>query len=294
MIKRIAFVVRNPSLSTDEFHARWRGPHAELLAKNPAVQDHMLRYELNHRKPRDYDRTDCPYDGAFVQWYESMDAVAEMRSDSRFTEVPDDAAALLDTNRTLEIFTHEEQVVIAGPDERPDPLTKLVCGVRKKPGMDRDAFHTYWWEVHGPLNRDTPAVRKYFIRYEQNHRLESDFAAHRRRPRGCHRRVVPLDARLLRHGDRPRQPRRDPGRRGQLPRRRQPHLHPHRRRRGHLRPPVTPKQPAACPISGHCDRESDKRRMGAYLAFGASARRARGRARPSCGACWRLRRGAWW
>ena len=176
MIKRIAFVVRNPSLSTDEFHARWRGPHAELLARNAAVRDHMLRYELNHRKPRDYDRADCPYDGAFIQWYESMDAVAEMRSDSRYAEVPNDAASLLDTSRTLEIFAKEEQVVIAGPDERPDPLTKLVCGVRKKPGMDRDAFHAYWWEVHGPLNRETPAVRKYFIRYEQNHRLESDFA----------------------------------------------------------------------------------------------------------------------
>jgi uncharacterized protein (TIGR02118 family) len=176
MIKRIAFVCRNPSLSVDEFHARWRGPHADLFAKNPAVEDHVLRYEQNHRKPRDYDRTDTPYDGAVIQWFESMDSVQAMRSDARWGEVTTDAAALLDVDRTLEIFTNEEQIVIAGPDERPDPLTKLVCGVRRKPGMERDAFHTYWWEVHGPLNRDTPAVRKYFIRYEQNHRLESDFA----------------------------------------------------------------------------------------------------------------------
>lgn len=176
MIKRIAFVCRNQSLSVDEFHARWRGPHAELYAANPAVQDHVLRYELNHRKPRDYDRTDTPYDGAVIQWYESLDAVREMRSDSRYAEITSDSAALLDTSATLEVFTHDEQVVIAGPDERPEPLTKLVCGVRKKPGMDRDAFHTYWWEVHGPLNRETPAVRQYFLRYEQNHRLPEDYA----------------------------------------------------------------------------------------------------------------------
>lgn len=175
MIKRIAFVCRNQSLSADEFHARWRGPHAELYAANPAVQDHVLRYELNHRKPRDYDRTDTPYDGAVIQWYESLDAVRDMRSDSRYAEVTLDSASLLDTSRTLEVFTHEEQIVIAGPDERPEPLTKLVCGVRKKPDMDRDAFHTYWWEVHGPLNRDTPAVRRYFLRYEQNHRLHEDY-----------------------------------------------------------------------------------------------------------------------
>jgi uncharacterized protein (TIGR02118 family) len=176
MIKRIAFVCRNASLSTDEFHARWRGPHADLFAQNPAVKDHVLRYEQNHRKPRDYDRTDTPYDGVVIQWFESMDAVNDMRTDSRWAEVQTDVAALLDTAKTLEIFTEEEKVVIEGPEVRPDPLTKLVCGVRRRPGMDREAFHKYWWEVHGPLNRDTPAVRKYFIRYEQNHRLESDYA----------------------------------------------------------------------------------------------------------------------
>jgi hypothetical protein len=41
--------------------------------------------------------------------------------------------------------------------------------------MALDDFHRYWWEVHGPLNRDTPAVRKYFLRYEQNHRLPEDY-----------------------------------------------------------------------------------------------------------------------
>ncbi|MGZ4691466.1 MAG: EthD domain-containing protein [Acidimicrobiia bacterium] len=176
MIKRIAFVCRNPSLSVDEFHARWRGPHADLFAKNPAVQDHVLRYEQNHRKPRDYHRTDTPYDGAIIQWFDSLDAVHTMRTDSRWEEVRADAATLLDVDKTLEIFTENERVVIAGPDVREEPLTKLVCGVRRKPGMDREAFHKYWWEVHGPLNRETPAVRKYFIRYEQNHRLEADYA----------------------------------------------------------------------------------------------------------------------
>ena len=94
--------------------------------------------------------------------------------------------------------------MIAGPDVREEPLTKLVCGVRQKPGMDRDEFHQYWWEVHGPLNRDTPAVRKYFIRYEQNHRLPRTTRATEVRSRRRDDRVVPVDPRLLRHGDRPR------------------------------------------------------------------------------------------
>ena len=171
MIKRIAFVCRNPSLSVDEFHARWRGPHAELFAKNAAVQDHVLRYEQNHRKPRDYDRTDTPYDGAVIQWFESMDAVREMRSDSRWDEVKADVATLLDVDKTLEVFTGNEQIVIDGPDVREEPLTKLVCGVRKKPGMDRDDVphvlvggaraaeprHARGAEVLHPLRAEPPA-----------------------------------------------------------------------------------------------------------------------------------------
>ena len=96
-----------------------------------------------------------------------------MRDDPRHADVRADAAALF--GDVLEIFTGTEMEVIAGPTNRGEPITKLICGVRHKPGMELDAFHKYWWEVHGPLNRDTPAVRKYFIRYEQNHRLPQDY-----------------------------------------------------------------------------------------------------------------------
>jgi uncharacterized protein (TIGR02118 family) len=174
MIKRIGFVRRHPSLDVDAFHARWRGAHADLVAASPAGDGVLLRYEQHRRTPRDYERTDCPYDGVAIQWYESWDAFWAMRDDPRHAAVRTDASELF--GDVLEVFTGEEMEVIAGPEDRGEPVTKLICGVRHKPGMDLDAFHRYWWEVHGPLNRDTPAVRKYFIRYEQNHRLESDFA----------------------------------------------------------------------------------------------------------------------
>jgi hypothetical protein len=50
-----------------------------------------------------------------------------------------------------------------------------VCAVRRKPGMDLDEFHTYWLEQHGPLNRDDADIRRFFLAYEQNHRLRSDY-----------------------------------------------------------------------------------------------------------------------
>jgi uncharacterized protein (TIGR02118 family) len=176
MIKRIAFVRRHPNLDVEEFHARWSGPYAELVAANPAAGEHLQRYRQHPRKPRDYDRPDVAYDGAEVQWFDSREGYEAMLADPGYAEVLAAQAELFAPGETLETLTSEEQVVIPGPDERETPLTVLVCGVRKKPGMDRDEFHRYWWEVHGPLNRDTPAVRQYFIRYEQNHRLPEDFA----------------------------------------------------------------------------------------------------------------------
>ena len=173
MIKRIGFVARNPQLGVEEFHARWSGGHADLVAASAAGAEHLVRYEQHRRTPRDYERADCPYDGVAVQWYDSLEGFRAMRDDTRHAEVRSDAADLF--GEVLEVFTDVEMEVIAGPEDRGEPITKLICGVRHRAGMDLDAFHKYWWEVHGPLNRDTPAVRKYFIRYEQNHRLREDY-----------------------------------------------------------------------------------------------------------------------
>ena len=173
MIKRIGFVRRHPSLDVETFHERWRGPHAELVTASPAGAGVLLRYEQHRRTTRDYERAECPYDGVAVQWYESWDAFWTMRDDPRHAAVRADAGELF--GEVLEVFTGPEMEVIAGPAERGEPITKLICGVRHKPGMDLDEFHRYWWENHGALNRETPAVRKYFLRYEQNHRLPEDY-----------------------------------------------------------------------------------------------------------------------
>lgn len=173
MIKRIGFLVRNPALTVDKFHARWQGQHADLVTASAAAADQLVRYEQHRRTARDYERAECPYDGVAVQWYDSWEGFLAMRDDPRHAAVRADSADLF--AEVLEVFTGPEMEVIAGPPDRGEPVTKLICGVRHKPGMSLDDFHRYWWEVHGPLNRDTPAVRQYFIRYEQNHRLPQDY-----------------------------------------------------------------------------------------------------------------------
>lgn len=145
MIKRIAFVRRHPSLDVEELHDRWSGRHAELVAESPAATEHLLRYEQHRRTARDYERPDNPYDGVAIQWYESWDAFLAMRADPRHATIRQDFEDLFTASDVLEVFTGPEQVVIAGPEDRGTPITKLVCGVLHKPGMDLDEFHRYWW-----------------------------------------------------------------------------------------------------------------------------------------------------
>jgi uncharacterized protein (TIGR02118 family) len=48
-------------------------------------------------------------------------------------------------------------------------VIKLICFLRRKPGMSEEDFHQHWREVHGPLVQSTKSGQ-YALRYEQNHR----------------------------------------------------------------------------------------------------------------------------
>lgn len=45
---------------------------------------------------------------------------------------------------------------------------QLFAFVKRKEGMSREDFLTYWHTVHGPLIRDTPALADRTLRYVQH------------------------------------------------------------------------------------------------------------------------------
>ena len=63
-------------------------------------------------------------------------------------------------------------------------MIKLVCFFRRKRGMSVADFHVHWRESHGPLIADTPELAKHLVRYEQNHRLISDYERDTNGPAG--------------------------------------------------------------------------------------------------------------
>ena len=175
MIKLICFVKRNPALSVDEFHDHWRAKHAPLIRETPGVADRIIRYEQNHRSADDYARGG-DFDGVAIQWFDSMDEFVAMVSDPEYqARVAPDEAALLDLEGLVWILTDQEEVVVAGPERRDDSVIKLICMVKRRPGMSVDDFHHHWRTVHSPLNCNTPSIAQYFVRYERNHRNDADY-----------------------------------------------------------------------------------------------------------------------
>ena len=55
-------------------------------------------------------------------------------------------------------------------------MIKLICLLKRKPGMTPEEFHTYWRDHHGPLVASTKSA-SHVLRYEQNHRPLSDYRA---------------------------------------------------------------------------------------------------------------------
>jgi len=55
-------------------------------------------------------------------------------------------------------------------------MIKLVCFIHRRPDVERADFHRHWRESHGPLIAGLPELARHVARYEQNHRLESDYA----------------------------------------------------------------------------------------------------------------------
>ncbi|HLG92206.1 MAG TPA: EthD domain-containing protein [Acidimicrobiales bacterium] len=53
-------------------------------------------------------------------------------------------------------------------------MVKLICFLRRKPGLTAEEFHRYWREHHGPLVASTRSGQ-HALRYEQNHRLAQDY-----------------------------------------------------------------------------------------------------------------------
>ena len=105
-------VARNPDLTVDEFHVRWR-EHGRLIARTPALAQHIFRYEQHHRVPADY-RSGGEFDGMALQWFESYDSFRAFLAAPEYKGMLEaDEDALLDKSKLVVLFTEEPEVYIS-------------------------------------------------------------------------------------------------------------------------------------------------------------------------------------
>lgn len=153
MIHLLYFITRKASLGEAEFHRYWRDIHGPIAAKIPQ----LVRYEQSHRIP--FADTNSSYDGAAEAWLEDEAAFQALRETPEYVDgALADEPNFIDMNR-VEWLVTRDHVILDGPQT--PGLTKGIFQLRRKPGMSLADFRHYWIEVHGPIVKRLPGLRRY-------------------------------------------------------------------------------------------------------------------------------------
>jgi hypothetical protein len=112
--KAYTLLQRRSDLSSGDFHRYWRDVHGPLFRDTPALAQHVVRYEQNHRVEGDLRNLgNGEYDGVAIQWLRSPDDLVAMATEPEYAQkiAPDNQRFLADFSRAW-ILTGPEEVVI--------------------------------------------------------------------------------------------------------------------------------------------------------------------------------------
>lgn len=113
MIKLVAMLRRRPDLSVEEFVTHWRDVHGPLIASEPTLSRHILRYEQHVRLGPEPLCGTPDVDGVAVQWFSSADDFVAFVSEPAYASlVAPDERRFLDLDRIEYVLTREPTVVI--------------------------------------------------------------------------------------------------------------------------------------------------------------------------------------
>lgn len=113
MVKLVAVLRRNPDMSFEEFVSHWRDVHGPLIANEPTLARHIVRYEQHVRhRPDQLSGTDG-IDGVAVQWFRTIDDFAAFMAEPKYRElIAPDERRFLDMDALEFVITEEPNVAI--------------------------------------------------------------------------------------------------------------------------------------------------------------------------------------
>lgn len=156
---------RKPGMSVQAFQSYMATDRPRTVAAMPGA----ARYEQNLTKPSGYGRTVEPiFDGLEKFWFDTDEDLRAFEAALPSADFQADLGRFVDGPRTRRVLT-AEVMIKDGP--RTEGMTRLIEFLTRRPGMEIDAFHWHWSEVHGPLVARQRQIRSYI----QSHTLESEY-----------------------------------------------------------------------------------------------------------------------
>ena len=119
MVKLFAMLRRRSGMTSEEFVEHWRDRHGPLIAGEPTLARHIVRYEQHVRHLPDALSGTDGVDGVAVQWFRSIDDFVGFISEPAYAElIAPDEQRFLDMEHLEFIVTEDPIVVIGGgPDD---------------------------------------------------------------------------------------------------------------------------------------------------------------------------------
>jgi len=115
MVKLFAVLRRREGMSPEEFVDHWRNRHGPLIAGEPTLARHIVRYEQHVRHRPDVLCGTEGVDGVAVQWFGSLDDFVAFLSEPAYADlIAPDESRFLDMSRVEYVITEEPHVVIDG------------------------------------------------------------------------------------------------------------------------------------------------------------------------------------
>jgi len=107
MIKWVPLVKRPPTMTIEELHKWWLGPHAEIAKGLPGLRKYVVSLAVDG--PENAIQG-IQYDGMAEMWFDSMDDIRKAQASSVMRELEKDVTGHGITVAT-EIYTEEHNVV---------------------------------------------------------------------------------------------------------------------------------------------------------------------------------------
>jgi hypothetical protein len=82
--KVITGVKRHPTLTVDQFRAKWR-EHGEIVRSHPVTLRYLKKYVQHYAAPSEYEKGEPPFDGYVEQWFTNAQEYARFRADPGYT-----------------------------------------------------------------------------------------------------------------------------------------------------------------------------------------------------------------